>query len=53
MSAEAIDLRLTIGGAVYTLTAVGDPTDGMFAINVGRGVSEAIISHGQTAKADE
>lgn len=42
-----MDIRLTIGSSVYTLTAVGDPSDALFAVNVGRGVAEAIIEHGQ------
>ena len=50
MSAEAIDLRLTIGASVYKLTAVGDPNDALFAFNVGRGISEALLAHAQQAE---
>lgn len=44
--ASLIEVRVQIDQAVYSLQAVGAADDAMFAVQVGRAVSEAIIAHG-------
>lgn len=46
MSAEAINVIVTIGGHNYTVDLIGDPDDVMFALSVGRAVSETLVTHG-------
>ena len=46
---ETISVRVAIGSSVYTLDEVIDTEDGLSALRVGRGVSEAILRHGSGA----
>lgn len=50
MSAEAISIVVTIGGAAYSVDIVGDPDDVMFAVNVGRAVTETLVTHASRAR---
>ena len=45
MATEAISVRLQVGGDVYMIDLVGDPSDTMFAVQVGNSVASALITH--------
>ncbi len=45
MSTTTIDIRIDLGGQVYHLEEVGDPDDALFAAQVGRSVSMALLGH--------
>lgn len=45
MTMTTISVRIVVGGKVHDLALVGDPADAMFALQVGRTVSEILISH--------
>lgn len=43
---SAVDITVLIDGQTYTLRVAGDTTDALFATNVGRAISVAILEHG-------
>ncbi|QQO39184.1 hypothetical protein SEA_RUDY_2 [Microbacterium phage Rudy] len=45
MTTTTIDVQVTLGGVTYKVAAVGDPADVMFALQVGRTVSEILLEH--------
>lgn len=45
MTITTIDIRIQVGSTVHHLDEVGDPNDVMFALQVGRAVSLALIGH--------
>lgn len=47
MRVEPIEIRVTVGAAVYTITEVGDIDDVMFLTQVGRAVALILIEHGK------
>lgn len=47
MADEPIELRLTISGHVYTWTGVADSADAMFALQLGRAISEVVLQHAE------
>lgn len=48
MASEAIAVRVHIGGAVYSVDLVGDPSDATLGVQIGRGVAAALLSHATT-----
>lgn len=46
MADTPIAVALDVGGELGNLVIVGDPSDGLFAINVGRAVAVAIMELG-------
>lgn len=48
MTMTAISFRLVVGGKVHDLALVGDPADAMFALRLGRTVSEILLEHRET-----
>lgn len=48
MASEAIAVRVHIGDAVYSVDLVGDPSDAMLGVQIGRGVAVALLSHAAT-----
>ncbi|WNM75114.1 hypothetical protein SEA_LONELYSOIL_3 [Microbacterium phage Lonelysoil] len=55
MTTTTISVHLVIGSKVHDLTLVGDPADVMFALQVGRTVSEILLEHreGPTERIEE
>lgn len=45
MAVEAITVQVQIGAGRYVLDLVGDPSDAMFAVQVGNAVASALITH--------
>lgn len=45
MSTTTISVAITVGATTYRIEEVGDPTDVMFAMQVGRAVSLAMMKH--------
>lgn len=45
VTATTISIRVLIGSTEYSIGEVGDPEDVMFAVQVGRAVTKAIIDH--------
>ncbi len=45
-SSSVIEVVVTVDGTHYSQQMVGDPNDGMFATQVGRAVTVAIVEHG-------
>ncbi|QED11818.1 hypothetical protein SEA_MASHLEY_1 [Microbacterium phage Mashley] len=45
MTTTTISVHLVIGSKVHDLTLVGDSADVMFALQVGRTVSEILLEH--------
>ena len=43
---SAVDITVLIDGQTYSLRVAGDTTDALFATNVGRAVTVAILEHG-------
>lgn len=41
-----IDITVLIDGQTYSLQVAGDTTDALFATNVGRAITVAILEHG-------
>lgn len=48
MTTTTIDIRIIVGDQVYHLEEVGDPDDALFATQVGRAVSAALLGHRET-----
>lgn len=46
MSTVPIEITIVVGEAQYAMHLVGDPADVMFALQVGRAVSSALIEYG-------
>ena len=46
---RTVHVQITIDGSVYSAIAVGDTDDALFAHNVGRGISVAMLEHSKTA----
>lgn len=46
MSAQPISVRIVVGDQVGSIELVGDPSDGMLALQVGRAVSTWMIEQG-------
>lgn len=47
MTSEPIELRLTIGAQTYTYSGVADVDDPLFAMKLGRAISETVLEHAQ------